>query len=612
MMHVSDDFLNPSTQPMQLADYIDTRAEGWMQDRLEDDEPMVQADKKFASDRIWFGMMTTRLAVAVFLCTLQGLTWYLRDRHSVWLLVLCAFYLAATSSTRLLLKPVPSGQPFERYWLPTIGLDLATISLLLFLERNEMANYIPLLAMPPIICAVLGTGRTTLLTVLLSSILLAASSLYQYHSYDYDEQILHYAIIALYMLAMLLLTSVLHRLVRNHDAHQVKSLNSQRLAKLHNRIQDMVVQSVRDGVLVVGNSGRLRAINQAAQNMLKIPAKTRLTGRPIATIAQLTTLQHLINQSFEEGEGTSSEILFFSSEDAPTHLMVRTQLSVPKKDKQAEDETLCLLYMQDMQELQNQVRAEKLAAMGRMSAAVAHEIRNPLAAIGQAAQLLDEEIADPLQKKLNTMVLDNVQRLNRIVSDVLDVAKMQQQPLNEITLLPLDESVQKIYEEWKAQNQPQGEIQLLWRAGTAKIRFDTEHLRRIIVNLLDNALRHAQQGSDASIVVVTSAIDITAQLHVWSRGAPLPHAVRARLFEPLAAGSSRSSGLGLYICRELCQRYHSDIHYHRRPLRSLVIDGQTDLSTEEGNTFSITFPIATAACADQSDAANSSTKNLLP
>ncbi len=596
-MTAANDYLNPPTQPMQSADYIDTHAEGWMQASLEDDELWVQADKQSTSDRIWFGMMTTRLTVAVFLLSLQGLAWYFRDRRSVWLIALCVLYLAATIVTRLCIKPILSGRSFERYWLPITGMDLGVIALLLFFDRSDMANYLPLLALPPVICAVLGTWRATLLTVLCSSLLLGAGSLYQYQNHDYDEQISHYAIIALYMLTMLLVTSVLHRVVRNYDAQQVKSLNSQRLARLHNRIQDMVVQNVRDGVLVVGSSGRLRAINQAARNMLKIPAKAHLTGKPIASITQITTLQHLIAQSFEEGEGVSSEVLLFSLDEIPTHLMVRIEMSAPPLANPDKDETLCLLYLQDMQELQNQVQAEKLAAMGRMSAAVAHEIRNPLAAIGQAAQLLDEELEQPLPKKLNTMVLDNVQRLNRIVSDVLDVARMQQQPLHEVALLPLDASVQKIHEEWLAQNQPQGAIQLLAHAGATQIRFDLEHLRRIVINLLDNALRHAQQGSNASIVVATGVVDITAHLHVWSRGAPLSHAVRARLFEPLAAGSSRSSGLGLYICRELCQRYQADIHYHRRPLCSLPGNATADLGSEEGNAFSITFPIAAIATA---------------
>ena len=100
--------------------------------------------------------------------------------------------------------------------------------------------------------------------------------------------------------------------------------------------------------------------------------------------------------------------------------MVHTRLSPFGTD--AADEALCLLYLQDMQEVQQQVRTEKLAAMGRMSAAVAHEIRNPLSAIGQAAQLLDEELDQPIQKKLNGMVQTNALRLGRIVSDVLDIA----------------------------------------------------------------------------------------------------------------------------------------------------------------------------------------------
>ena len=88
-------------------------------------------------------------------------------------------------------------------------------------------------------------------------------------------------------------------------------------------------------------------------------------------------------------------------------------------------ESLCVMFLQDLREMEARVRTEKLAAMGRMSAAVAHEIRNPLAAIAQANALLDEDLTDPAQKRLTLMVRQNAKRLARIVDEILNVARVE-------------------------------------------------------------------------------------------------------------------------------------------------------------------------------------------
>ena len=226
---------------------------------------------------------------------------------------------------------------------------------------------------------------------------------------------------------------------------------------------------------------------------------------------------------------------------------------------------------------------------------MAHEIRNPLSAIGQAAQLLDEELDQPIQKKLNGMIRDNAQRLGRIVHDVLDIARLQQHPPAEAPVLGLDTEVKQLCDEWLQQHPPTRQVRMTLHAPHALVRFEPDHLRRVMVNLLDNAWQHARQGSDACVVVSTHAQNGTVRLQVWSRGAALPPAILGRLFEPFAAGPSRSTGLGLYICRELCRRHHADIHYQRLPAPHPPNEhacGQGAGTTEEGNAFFVDMPTA--------------------
>lgn len=575
----------------------------WTYSSVEADESSDAAEEVNTSNRIWKGFMTARWMVAFLLLLWQAAETFFFSSAAVWPVVLCAVYCFDALRVRFSLKPVPIGQPFERYWLRTLGVDFWVYFLVLWFGHGEIINYIPMLGLPLLICAVLGTWRLTLITAAISTALVGLIRWRTTKELPLESGLMQYALSALYMLSVFFVASILHRMMRNYMTQQTRARISRHMLHLQSRIQDMVAQSVPDGVLVIGSSHRLRAINETAQHMLRMPAQTNWVGRPIESIAQLEPLLPVAFQSMAEGKSLSTEVFLFSEENKDLHLMVNSRVSKPM-DETVGKETLCLIYLQDMQELQTQVRTEKLAAMGRMSAAVAHEIRNPLAAIGQASQLLQEELNDPLQQKLNGMIQENVQRLGRIVSDILDIARMQQSPAEINAAIVLDEAVQQLCDEWMMQNQVPHLLRVHLQAPQLWAKFEYEHFRRIMVNLLDNALKYGHQ-EDRLIVVSTRVQDGMVSMQVWSKGEPLPASVQARLFEPFAAGPSRSTGLGLYICRELCQRYQADIQYHRLPLPPFAqvklpqepapaVPHSHDKDRPQGNAFSVWMQLVPA------------------
>jgi two-component system, NtrC family, sensor histidine kinase PilS len=95
--------------------------------------------------------------------------------------------------------------------------------------------------------------------------------------------------------------------------------------------------------------------------------------------------------------------------------------------------------------------------------------------------------------------------------------------------------------------------------------FDPEHLRRVLINLLDNALRHASGTVGSIFLRLAARDDHEVVLSVLSDGPPITPEVERYLFEPFFSTRSRGSGLGLYICRELCERYGASIEYRPRP-----------------------------------------------
>jgi two-component system sensor histidine kinase PilS (NtrC family) len=213
------------------------------------------------------------------------------------------------------------------------------------------------------------------------------------------------------------------------------------------------------------------------------------------------------------------------------------------------------------------MRQEKLAAMGRVSAGIAHEIRNPLAAIAQANGLLAEDATSATQQQLTRMVADNVKRLTRIVDDVMEVAPGT---VIEAGAIDVTAEVGAICSDWARSAGLELGASSVFKVELPEeplgATFDVEHLRRVMINLLDNARRHATDAPGAVRVRLIALDDTTVQLTISSNGPTIPDDVERYLFEPFFSTRSRGTGLGLYICRQLCEQYGASIDYRLRPV----------------------------------------------
>ena len=522
--------------------------------------------------RLWRGFMTARVMLGLVLLALQASLYVLTQSHDKLLIVVCAAYLTATLVTRVTGKPRRLGRTFDPQWVLTIGVDVVAFAALQFVQGHAGINYTPLLALPVLLASVLGSlplamgtaaGVTLLLLGQAASVGLSPGS-------DPAQLFAQSALTgAGYFVIAFLSTQLSARLA----SEEQRSRRSQIAVQVQRQVNALVIESLTDGVLVVDAMGMVWAANPAACELLGRERSTEQTPFDLAVEPQWRELVRLTAQSFAANQPQRAGVVFTRSGAGPQHALVRTRMAATG-DGGAE--RLCVVFLQDQREMEARMRTEKLASMGRMSAAVAHEIRNPLAAIVQANALLDEDISDPRLKRLTQMVQQNARRLENIVDEVLNISRVHGAQDEAVSAgVPLNDAAERICRDWSQHTGNAERLMTDLYSASPLVAFDAEHLRRVLINLLDNAARYASGRHQAIQVSTRLAPGGQVLLGVWSDGPPMEQSVERHLFEPFFSSESRSTGLGLFICRELCERHGAAINFGRTPrlLGSTTVDG---------------------------------------
>jgi two-component system sensor histidine kinase PilS (NtrC family) len=424
--------------------------------------------------------------------------------------------------------------------------DITVISVLMYASGGVASGVGMLLVVSIAYASMISTGRAPLLFAALASLaVLAEQSLLLVTLSDARISYPQAGLLGIALFTTAIIATALARRARENEALAVqRGLDLANMAQL----TEYTIQQMRTGVLVIDNDNKVRLINGAAWRLLgspTVPNHSLLSHYCPELQQQLTQWQR---GKLHPGEPLTPAQASYDL--IPQYLPIGT-----------EKPSGTLIFLENAHVATQQAQQLKLASLGRLTASIAHEIRNPLGAISHAADLLAEapELAEA-DLRLTTIIKNHTQRINAIIEDVLRLGR-RDKSLGELFLLPswLDEFTEEFL-----RGEGENKNALAWHCDEEELQiyFDPNHLRQVLTNLCHNGLRHAAKASDPRVELVAGSINEKwGYLDIIDHGPGIPEPARSNIFEPFFTTESSGTGLGLYIARELAVCNQAQLRY---------------------------------------------------
>ncbi len=416
-----------------------------------------------------------------------------------------------------------------------VAADIGFIVVLMF-ASSGISSGLGLLLLPALAGAgLISRGRLTLFFAALAAIAVLLEHTYEVLRFD--------ASVAQYVQAGLLAGGyfatawLAHTLAKYTQASE--QLAAQREIDLANmaQVNQLVIRDMQDGVLVVDDKGVIRQFNVRAERLLG-PIPRDQQDPALAGYAPVLAARFEI---WREQPGAESD----------TGLPFTRSLSARFVPIGRHRRLGAVIFLEDQSRVQAQARQLKLAAIGRLTTNIAHEIRNPLSAISHAAELMHEEPeVNDTTRRLLTIILENSQRLDRMVNDVLRLNRGERARREQFKLV---DYLKTFVEQFAHIQKVDPEIFAIELAADPDVLFDRSHLNQVMWNLCRNALRHSRRKqASIRIRVALERGRGVVKLDVMDDGPGVAAELRSQLFEPFFTTAAGGTGLGLYIAREVC------------------------------------------------------------
>ena len=321
-------------------------------------------------------------------------------------------------------------------------------------------------------------------------------------------------------------------------------------------LNQFIVQHLRESILVVDDNDSIRLINESAAQLLNRGPVA--SGTPLGEVS--TRLLYLLGlwrrHSYDWQLSSLSVVAADGGKVVQPHFV--------SLQKSGQGPTL--IFLEDMTLIAERVQQTKLAALGRLSASIAHEIRNPVGAMSHAAQLLAEDPSlTPQEKRLTDIITNNGERVSTIINNVLQLSRRDSTRQERIEL---NDWLQEFLSEFRQTSQIDSQtLRFNPPPHDLEIRVDPTHLHQLMWNLSENALKYGRGNMGSGVIEIqTGRVGGSDRpyLEVQDRGAGIPPADAERIFEPFFTAGKGGTGLGLFIARELAQCNRAILTYEPR------------------------------------------------
>lgn len=352
------------------------------------------------------------------------------------------------------------------------------------------------------------------------------------------------------LLGLSFFTVALFSQLISHRFRQMEALALQRSIEVENlqHLNEQIIDRMHTGIMVVNESRQLLLLNEASKHLLGIQ-------------------DFFIGSSLKDLSGTiDAGLLAWRQNLMIRPLVFKNQPGYPEVNVSymrlgsSKNHTNILIFLENTAQMTQKVQQLKLASLGRLTASIAHEIRNPLGAISHAAQLLEESeaIVGPDRRLLN-IVSQHCQRVNNIVEKVLQLSRRQK---SSPQLINLQSWLADFVVEYSASSQSPHNIHIEC-PDTLSVRFDPDQLYQVLNNMVSNGLYYSRKNNQNSVRVVAKidTINSLPYIEIYDYGYGIMPEQQKHLFEPFYTTEKTGTGLGLYLSRELCEANQAHLDF---------------------------------------------------
>ena len=434
----------------------------------------------------------------------------------------------------------------HRFVLPLqVVVDIFFITLLMYAAGGIQSGLGLLLIITIVTASLVSNGRLALFYAAVASIFLLLEQSYQIVLDDLSNATYTQPVmlsISCFATAWLAF-SLAGRMQRSEALASARGIDIENLSQ----INALIIQEMQDGVMVVDESSNIRHHNLQAASLLSL---ANPGAENIALTSNAPEIATIFNAWVKDENTSDNSIVTINNRDLKLRFMAINQLR----------NAGAVIFIQDLSQLQSKAQQAKLAALGRLTANIAHEIRNPLSAISHANQLLQEEenISAP-KRRILQIIEDNIGRIDQIIKDVLELNRRDRTLQEKIELSTF---LTDFYAQFCAvERVPAAHFQLSPLLPEQTIIFDQRHLTQILWNLCKNGWQHCQNKAGSLTLDCFVTANSTLNIQITDDGDGVAERDRPRLFEPFFTTKSTGNGLGLYISRELAEANGAILRY---------------------------------------------------